>query len=181
MGRRKKETVVCTAVQREHIQLVPTTRLTIEAKDTTLSQWSFRPLSHDPHPHKSQQTSKPDDLNCLSVPRESTTQHTTRRKEKGRRRKRRRWFHNSMPSFLSKVITAIWLSTQNSLWNVLFCQLTLHILFSKITTQRTYYIAQELYSVLCGDLKGKEIQKRVDICIRVADSLCCTAEIDTIL
>ena len=119
--------------------------------------------------------------NCLSVPRESTTQHTTRRKEKGRRRKRRRWFHNSMPSFLSKVITAIWLSTQNSLWNVLFCQLTLHILFSKITTQRTYYIAQELYSVLCGDLKGKEIQKRVDICIRVADSLCCTAEIDTIL
>lgn len=37
MGRRKKETVLCTAVQREHIQLVPTTRLTIEAKDTTLS------------------------------------------------------------------------------------------------------------------------------------------------
>ena len=36
-------------------------------------------------------------------------------------------------------------------------------------------------SVLCGDLNGKEIQKRGDICIRIADSLCCTAETNTIL
>ena len=28
---------------------------------------------------------------------------------------------------------------------------------------RTYYIAQELNSLLCGDLNGKEIQKRGDI------------------
>ena len=40
---------------------------------------------------------------------------------------------------------------------------------------------RELYSVLCGDLNGKEIQKRGDICIRIADSLCCTAETNTTL
>ena len=28
------------------------------------------------------------------------------------------------------------------------------------------------YSVICGDLNGKEIQKRGDICIHTADSLC---------
>ena len=27
-----------------------------------------------------------------------------------------------------------------------------------------------------GDRKGKEIQKRGDICIHIADSLCCTVE-----
>ena len=41
---------------------------------------------------------------------------------------------------------------------------------------RTDYMAQELYLMLCGDINGKEIQKRGDICIHVADSLCCTAE-----
>ena len=41
---------------------------------------------------------------------------------------------------------------------------------------RTYCIAQELFSVLCRDLNGKEIQKSEDICIHTADSLCCTAE-----
>ena len=30
-------------------------------------------------------------------------------------------------------------------------------------------------SVLCGDLNGKEIQKRGDICICISDSLHCTA------
>ena len=30
--------------------------------------------------------------------------------------------------------------------------------------------------MLCGDLNGKEIQKRGDMCIRVADSVCCTVE-----
>ena len=45
---------------------------------------------------------------------------------------------------------------------------------------RTYYIAQEtLYSLLCGDLNGKEIQKSGDKCIHVADSLSCTAEVNT--
>ena len=40
-----------------------------------------------------------------------------------------------------------------------------------------FSIAQwEFYSVLCGDLHGKEIQKRADMCIRRADSLCCTVE-----
>ena len=36
-------------------------------------------------------------------------------------------------------------------------------------------------SVLCGDLNGKEIQKRGDICICIADSLCCTVETNTTL
>ena len=34
---------------------------------------------------------------------------------------------------------------------------------------------RELYQMLYGDLSGKEIQKRGDICIHVADSMCCTA------
>ena len=33
----------------------------------------------------------------------------------------------------------------------------------------------------CGDLNGKEIQKRGDICIRIADSLCYTVETNTAL
>ena len=49
------------------------------------------------------------------------------------------------------------------------------------STMRTYYIAQELYSVLYGDLNGKEIQKRGDMCICIADSLCCTVEIYNIV
>ena len=35
----------------------------------------------------------------------------------------------------------------------------------------------EVYSVLCGDLHGKVIQKRGDICTRTTDSLSCAAEI----
>ena len=30
--------------------------------------------------------------------------------------------------------------------------------------------------MLCGDLNGKEIQQRGDICVHVADSLWCTGE-----
>ena len=30
---------------------------------------------------------------------------------------------------------------------------------------RTYCIAQEIYSVLCGDQSGKEIQKTEGICV----------------
>ena len=45
---------------------------------------------------------------------------------------------------------------------------------------KTYYIAQgDLYSVLSVDLNRKEIQKRGDICIHIADSLCCTIETNT--
>ena len=40
---------------------------------------------------------------------------------------------------------------------------------------------RELYSVLCGDLNGKEIQKGGDTCISIADSLCYTAETNTTL
>ena len=35
--------------------------------------------------------------------------------------------------------------------------------------------------MLCGDLNGKEIQKRGNTCIQMADSLCCTAENNTTL
>ena len=38
----------------------------------------------------------------------------------------------------------------------------------------------ELYSKLYGDLNVKEIQKG-DLCICIADSHCCTAEINTTL
>ena len=41
--------------------------------------------------------------------------------------------------------------------------------------------AQELQSVLGGDLNGKEIQGRGNICVCVTDSLYCTAEINTTL
>ena len=35
------------------------------------------------------------------------------------------------------------------------------------------------YSVTCGDLSGKEIQKRGDVCIHVADSLCSAIDTNT--
>ena len=35
--------------------------------------------------------------------------------------------------------------------------------------------------MLCGNLNGKEVQKRGDICICIADSLCCTVETNTTL
>ena len=42
---------------------------------------------------------------------------------------------------------------------------------------RTYCVAQgTLLSGLC-DLNGKEIQGRGNICIRTADSLCCTVNV----
>ena len=40
---------------------------------------------------------------------------------------------------------------------------------------RTYYIAEGTLLNLCGDVNGKAIQNRVDICIPIADSLCNTA------
>ena len=36
---------------------------------------------------------------------------------------------------------------------------------------RTYVLFRELYSVLCADLNGKEIQKRRYICTYIADLL----------
>ena len=35
--------------------------------------------------------------------------------------------------------------------------------------------------MLCGDLNEKEIQKRGDACVRVADPLCCTADTNAAL
>ena len=45
---------------------------------------------------------------------------------------------------------------------------------------RNYCRHRELYSVLCGDLNGKEIRKREDTCVRRADSLCRAAETNNI-
>ena len=42
-------------------------------------------------------------------------------------------------------------------------------------------IAQETLLGLCGDLHGKEIQKRGDICTVMADSFCCAVETNTTL
>ena len=41
---------------------------------------------------------------------------------------------------------------------------------------------RKLYSVLYGDLNGKEIHKTGDLCmcIHIADSLCCTTETNTV-
>ena len=46
---------------------------------------------------------------------------------------------------------------------------------------RTDCIAPRIPLNVLGDLNGKESQKRRDICICVADSLCCTAETNTTL
>ena len=40
---------------------------------------------------------------------------------------------------------------------------------------------RKLCSVLCGALKGKEIQKGGIMCIPMGHSLCCTAENNTML
>ena len=49
-----------------------------------------------------------------------------------------------------------------------------------MTSENLVY-SRELSSVLSGDLYGKEIQKRGDLCIRTADSFCYAAETNTIL
>ena len=46
---------------------------------------------------------------------------------------------------------------------------------------RPYCIAQGTLFSAVGDLNGKEIQKIGDICICIADSLCCTTETNTTL
>ena len=54
--------------------------------------------------------------------------------------------------------------------------------WATFTSTSLHCIAQRTrYSVLCGDQNGKEIQGKGDICIHVADSLCCTAETNTTL
>ena len=54
---------------------------------------------------------------------------------------------------------------------------------SKFSSFKIYKVNENLlyssYSGLCGDQNWKEIQKRGDICIRKADSLCHTAETNT--
>ena len=46
---------------------------------------------------------------------------------------------------------------------------------------RTYCTAQGTLFILCNGLYGKRVLKRVDICICIADSLCCTPETNTTL
>ena len=46
---------------------------------------------------------------------------------------------------------------------------------------RTYCIAREIDSVPCEGLCGERVRKRVDVCVRVAGSLCCIPETNTIL
>ena len=49
----------------------------------------------------------------------------------------------------------------------------------KIGNKKSAIQLRELYSVPCGNLNKKKIQKGGDICIHIADSLCCTIETDT--
>ena len=51
------------------------------------------------------------------------------------------------------------------------------ISFKRFMTNESLLYSTENYSVICGDLNGKEIQKRGAICICIADSLCCRVEI----
>ena len=41
-------------------------------------------------------------------------------------------------------------------------------------------IREAHYPVLCGDPNGKKIKKREDVCIYIANSLCCTVETNTL-
>ena len=50
-----------------------------------------------------------------------------------------------------------------------------------ITNENRLYSTWNSTQLLCVDLNGKEIQGRGDKCVRVADSLCCTAETNTTL
>ena len=61
-------------------------------------------------------------------------------------------------------------------WEIGIGIYTLLILCIKHVTNENLRMARELYSMLCSDLNGKEIQKRGDISICIADSLCCTVE-----
>ena len=42
-------------------------------------------------------------------------------------------------------------------------------------------MSREFYSVFCGNVNRKELQKREDLCICVADSLCCIAETNNVV
>ena len=41
-------------------------------------------------------------------------------------------------------------------------------------------MCREFYSMSCGNLNRKELQEREDICLCVAESLCCIAETNTL-
>ena len=57
-----------------------------------------------------------------------------------------------------------------------------HILpcIKQITKKNLLYSTGN-YSVLCDNLNAKEIKKRGDMCMHIADSLYCTAETNTTL
>ena len=54
--------------------------------------------------------------------------------------------------------------------------------WSDLAHTRTHaYNRVLILPVLCGDLNGKKIQGRKDICVNIADSFCCAAETNTAL
>ena len=55
------------------------------------------------------------------------------------------------------------------------------VLGIKYMTSENLVFSKELSSVLSGDLYGKEVQKRGDLCIHTVDSLFYAAETNTIL
>ena len=66
-------------------------------------------------------------------------------------------------------------------WEIGIAIYTLLILCVKQMTNEPTVQHRELCSRLCGDLNGKEIPKREDVRIHVADSLCHTVETNTTL
>lgn len=58
-------------------------------------------------------------------------------------------------------------------WDIEICIYTTVYKIDKMIT----YCIEQLYSML----NGKEIQKREDMCVSIADSLCCRTEANTTL
>ena len=50
-----------------------------------------------------------------------------------------------------------------------------------MTSENLYSTRNSIYTMLCGNLEGKEIQKRGSICICIADLLYYTVETNTTL
>ena len=66
-------------------------------------------------------------------------------------------------------------------WEVRIDVHTLLILWVKEVADADLLHSQELCSVLCDDLHGREIQNRGDICVHTADSLRCMSGVNRTL
>ena len=63
-------------------------------------------------------------------------------------------------------------------WKIMTDKYSL-LCIKQITNENLLYTTGNSYSVVCGNLDVKEIQKRGDMFMCMPDSLCWTAETDT--